>query len=136
MVFWFRSRVEDARVEVLAVSEDDATLDAIERAFAPTQQARVIRLTDAHAALAVLGSRPLAGAVIDGALPNRLALVLSRAFLQHQPVGHVAIISAADDPTTLVGLAFRDSRVELLFRPVDADAVRTLVLGEQLVGAG
>ena len=84
-------------------------------------------------ALAILSSRRVGGAVLDGSLPSRMAPLLARAFLQHQPTGRVALIGGADDPTTLVGLAFRDPRAELLFRPVDLEALRDYLLGLEVV---
>ena len=107
---------------ILAVTADPEVVISIQEAY--EGKARLVILSDANAALAVLGSRPVDMAIVDSALPGRMALVLARAFLWHQPAGRVALIGAADDPTTLIGLAFRDARVELLYRPVEAETLR------------
>ena len=107
---------------ILAVTTDMEIIVSLQEAY--EGWARLVILSDTNAALAVLGSRPVDMAIVDSALPGRMALVLARAFLWHQPAGRVAIVGAADDPTTLIGLAFRDPRVELLYRPLDIEALR------------
>ena len=114
--------------EILAVSRNMALLVRLQEIFGDDVSVRCV--TDVEEALTVLASRPVFGAVIDGALPGHSARILARAFLRHQPVGHVAIVASSDDPSTLIGLAHCDPRVEMLYRPLDEVALVGYVLAE------
>ena len=120
--------------EILAVSRNMALLVRLQEVFGDDVSLRCV--SDVEEALTVLANRPVFGAVIDGALPGHAARILARAFLRHQPVGRVAIVTAVDDPSTLIGLAHCDTRVELLYHPLDEAALVGCVLSEPVaVGA-
>lgn len=70
------------------------------------------------AALERLSERPYVGAVIDAQLAGPYLHAVCSGYLERQPIGRVVIVSAEDDPATLMRLAVRDSRVEVLFAPV------------------
>jgi DNA-binding NarL/FixJ family response regulator len=116
--------------EILAVSRNMALLVRIQETFGDDVSVRCV--SDVEEALTVLASRPVFGAVIDGALPGQAARMLARAFLRHQPVGRVAIVAADDDASTLIGLAHCDPRVEMLYRPLDDAALIGCVLAESV----
>ena len=132
-MFRWLSRGSTRTLDIVVVSSDEALVAEVERA--PGEGCRVVSITEPAAALAVLGSRPVHGAVVDGALPGRMAQAVSRAFLQHQPIGHVVILAAGDDPSSLIGSAYLDQRVELLFRPLDAEVLRQCLLGVEVPAA-
>ena len=112
---------------VVVVSEDPSLLATLERMLA--MRARVIAMSDARAALELLETQPVTGAVLDGRLSAWMSVVLSRAFRKHQPAGRVVIIGSADDPSMLTGLAISDPRVEVLYRPLSEREVVECALG-------
>lgn len=117
--------------EILAVSRNMALLVRLQEILGDDVSVRCV--SDVEEALTMLASRPVFGAVIDGALPGHAARMLARAFLRHQPVGRVAIVASDDDEAgTLIGLAHCDPRVELLYRPLDEAALTGCVLAEPM----
>ncbi len=126
-MFRWLTRSEQRPLDIVLVSADPAVVRDVYAILPPS--CRVVHIEDATTALAVLGSRPVHGAVVDGLLPGRMANVVSRAFLHHQPIGRVVVIAAADDPSSLIGSAYNDARVEVLFRPLDGETLRGCLLG-------
>jgi DNA-binding NtrC family response regulator len=112
---------------VVVVSEDPGLLATLTRML--DRHGDVVATADTREALALLESRQVAGAVIDGTLRNWMAVVLSRACRRHQPGGRVVIIGSPDDPSTLTGLAISDPRVEVLYRPLSEREVVECLLG-------
>ena len=129
--FW--TRHAPSTLEMLVVTKDGWLVSAVQSHLG--EGCRILHLDDPYAALGVLASRPIHGAVLDATLPNRMASNLARAFLQHQPVGRVVIIASPDDMTSIIGLAYGDKRVEVLFRPMDAIVLRATLLGSAMATA-
>lgn len=94
---------------------------------------------DVHAdpdhATDLLRSLPFSGAVFDARLPGRQAVHLANVFVRHQPAGRAVIACVSADATTLLGIAARDPRVEVVFHPWDEDEVRERLLGPIEMGA-
>jgi hypothetical protein len=63
-------------------------------------------------------------AIIDARVPGRMASVLARLFLYHNPTGRLAIVGGNPDSSTVLGMASTDSRVEVFFDPLDFEAIR------------
>ena len=116
----------EASLRILAVSQDPSTLEQLQWALGSTANLEIQR--DPVAAWSMVCAEQLDGVVIDADLPNRMASLLTGAFLRHQDSGRVGVITSADDPTTLMGIALREDRVELLYRPLDLEMVRETVL--------
>ena len=112
---------------VLAVSADADLLLMIREVLG--DGVHVIGTTDGDAAAHVLETSPLRGMVVDGGMPQRMATTLAREYLRRQPTGRVVVLGSDNHPSTLIGLALRDRRIELLFRPIDQPLLRQLMVG-------
>ena len=79
---------------------------------------------DHKTAVAGLGNALFDAALIDAHVPGRMASVLARLFLYHNPVSRLAVIGGSADNSTVLGLAARDPRVEVFFDPLDPELIR------------
>jgi hypothetical protein len=81
---------------------------------------------DESAALEVVATRVLAGliVIVDGRGPLRVTKDLVDRYLRSQPMGHVAILSAAPCATMSTQFAIVPHRVDVFFAPWDLASVR------------
>jgi DNA-binding NtrC family response regulator len=128
-----KRRRREREHDVLVVSTDGALHEQLERDL--DGKLLLTRVSDPNVALKEFLCRPVAGAIVDGNMPGRLASILAKAYLEHQPVGRVVVIASAADTTTLVGLAYRDSRVAVLMRPYDPAELETVLCGAGALAA-
>ena len=110
---------------LLVVCESPSTLEQVQWAFAGHAELRVL---DQIAAWSATCGQSFDGAILDSGLPERMSSLLTNAFLRHQPTGRIAVISSADEPTSVMSLALRESRVEILYQPLDFDTLRNCLL--------
>ena len=114
------------RPRVLAVSQDPGTLEQIQWALEGVTDLCIQE--DSVAAWSMVCAEPLSGVIIDGSLPSEMASLLTGAFLRHQEGGRVGVITSTDEPSSLMGIAIREDRVELLYRPLDLEMLRETIL--------
>ena len=84
----------------------------------------------------VVGNRVLAGliVVVDGRGPLRVSRELVDNYLRSQPMGNVAILSAAPCATISTQFAILPARVDVFFAPWDLDSVKTFLRLKSLAG--
>ena len=99
----------------MAVSENEVLLARLVATF--SGHADIEALASAETAHAALLTRPVPGVLVDADLRDRMAGVLTRAFLQHQPAGRIVVVASRDNPVTLMQLAMKDRRVDVVFDP-------------------
>jgi DNA-binding NarL/FixJ family response regulator len=106
--------------QVLLVSSRDH-VSALVVAALEGHPVRVVATADADS---LLITQVLGGMVVDIGSEAAAARRLVRAYLKHQPRGRVAMLTRADDITTLTAFAFGDGRTDLFFEPWDLALVR------------
>lgn len=116
------------RSRLLVLARDLALLSALDDAVG--SECRLELQPDPLAALRRLAERPFAGFVVDAQLAGSWLHAACNGYLKSQPIGRVVIVSSADDPATLMRLAVRDPRVEVLFTPVRPETFREALFGE------
>lgn len=97
----------------------------------PEVATRLLGVLDGHASRVVqapeadtiLVTAVLGGMVVDVASDPAASRRLVRAYLEHQPMGRVAVLSHLDDITTLTAFACADGRLDLFFEPWDVPAM-------------
>ena len=77
------------------------------------------RVVQAPEADTILVTAVLGGMVVDVASDPPASRRLVRAYLKHQPLGRVAVLSHLEDITTLTAFAYADGRMDLFFEPWD-----------------
>ena len=120
------------RPRLFCVSADP---DVVQRFRAAFDEVADVQVSDdpekaAHAFRTV----PFAGALLDAQLPNRQAMRLAIDYLAHQPAGRVVIACVSAEATTLMSVAARDPRAEIVCDPWDLDELHERLLGP--VGMG